>query len=144
MCSSDLQALANSPYKKLKNTDARIEAAIQEVASSISITNYGPDFIHGILEKYGLYGVRPSRLYGLAQAYSKARSGFEQAKSRQLATSTSTQTLNTAKANYLNARTQDNLYSFIKATKDHTEDGKSFVDLTKANNMLYEIGRAHV
>ena len=56
------ESQADSPHKKLKNTDARIESAIQEVASTISITDHGPDFIHRILEKYNLYGVRPSRL----------------------------------------------------------------------------------
>ena len=132
------KAMADSPYKKLKNTDARIESAIQEVASTISITDHGPDFIHRILEKYNLYGVRPSRLYGLAQAYSKARSGFEQAKNTQLAVNTSIQTVNTAEANYINNSTKENLQAYQQALRSHTEDGVSFIDLNKVVNKLYE------
>lgn len=132
------QAMAQSPYKQLKNTDARIQAATQEVVSTASLTNYGPEFIHGILEKYNLYGVRPSRLYDLAQTYSKTRAAFDQSKSKQLAVDTSAQSLNTAKANFFNARTPENLNNLIQTAKEHTEDGRSFVGLTKANDILYD------
>lgn len=133
------QATSNSAYTQVKNTDARIELATQELVSSASINNYGPEFIHGILEKYNLYGVRPSRLYGLAQQYSKIKSGFRQAQSVKDAISTSAQKLNTVRANYFNNPTKENLQHVIKTLDGHTTDGKTFITRPERLNILYKM-----
>ena len=132
-------AMAKSPYKHLKNTDARIELATQELVSTAGINNYGPEFIHGILEKYNLYGVRASRLYGLAQQYSKIKAGFRQAQSVKDAISTSAQKLNTVRADYFNNPTIENRQRLITTLNTHTTDGKTFITRPEQLNILYKI-----
>ena len=133
------QATSNSAYAQVKNTDARIELATQELVSTAGVNNYGPEFIHGILEKYNLYGVRPSRLYGLAQQYSTIKSGFRQAQSVKDAISTSAQKLNTVRANYFNNPTKENLQHVIKTLDGHTTDGKTFITRPERLDILYKI-----
>ena len=132
-------AISKTPYKHLKNLDARIEAATRELVATAGLNNHGPEFIHGILEKYNLYGVRPSRLYGLAQQYSKIKSGYIQAQNIKDAISTSTQTLNTVKANYLKNPTKENRFHLISTLSFHTTDGKTYITREEQNNILYEI-----
>ena len=119
---------AASPYKKIKSVDNRIALAEQEV-STATYDNYGPEFIKGILDKYDLYDVRPSRLYGLAQKYAKTRSAYDEAKRKRIAIDTSTQNVNTAFAQLINNPIKDNFRNYLQTLSTSTEDGR--VSLTR-------------
>ena len=133
------EAMAASPYKHLKNTDARVQAATNEYLASATYDNYGPELAHAILKKYNLLGVNKRRLFGFATTYAKTRSGYEASNNTVRAINVASEKLNTVTANYLDNRSKENRLALIQALAEHTTDGKTFIDRSEQLKLLYKI-----
>ena len=129
---------SESPYRKLKNIDARIAALGDAYRARATYDNNGIGLLHDLLEEFGLQGVRQSRFYEVAQEIAKIQSGFESTNNKRTAIDLSTNTLNEVTAQFLNDRSDDNARNLIQTLRNHTEDGLGTIGLTKANDIFFQ------
>ena len=129
---------AESPYRKLKNIDARIRALGDAYRARATHDNNGVGLLHDLLREFGLEGVRQSRFFEVAQEIAKIQSGFESANNKRTAIDLSANTLNQVTAQFLNDTSDDNARNLIQTLRNHTEDGLGPIGLTKANDIWFK------
>lgn len=118
---------ASSPYLQVTRLDARLALAEQAMRSEATHDNYGIEFVHEILDRFSLFDVRPSRLYGLATAYSKIKSGYDSDNRRISAINQSTQLVNEAEAQFLNNFSEETALNYYQTLTTSTTDGRTAI-----------------
>ena len=116
---------ATSPYLQVTRLDARLALAEQAMRSEATYDNYGIEFVHEILDRFNLFDVRPSRLYGLATSYSKIKAGFDSDNRRISAINQSTQLVNEAEAQFLNNFSRETALNYYQTLTTSTTDGRT-------------------
>ena len=118
---------ASSPYLQVTRLDARLALAEQAMRSEATYDNYGIEFVHEILDRFNLFDVRPSRLYGLATSYSKIKAGFDSENRRISAINQSTQLVNEAEAQLLNNFSEETARNYYQTLTTSTTDGRTAI-----------------